>query len=269
MNVESASSSESLADHVNDRTYWRQQLLAISKRLMAVTHHSPTDLTWTTATGQVSCCRAFLYQSDTTLKSWLINSPDTFICVSNTTFPNRPRGRTNERPNGRSPIGMRKRRPLCNGGFSSRNRSQQKRRAQCTIQSEKCLYLREGNGLRSGSQPRPPIEDHNGLAGQYQKLEVEAPGMAISPVARNISERDVTLGGRLNVSEPAAATILPPDEKMRSNWILTRPTEFNCSQKKNYKVLVRAGIKSSILRSTVRVFHTRPEPNLVCRPSFQ
>lgn len=94
MNVKFASRFESLLDFVNDRMLTRQQLLAISKQMVALSDQTSTDLRSTTAGAQVESCRVSLDRAHKTLKFMHISIPEMFICVQSRKLHNKLSGHT-------------------------------------------------------------------------------------------------------------------------------------------------------------------------------
>lgn len=143
-----------------------QQLLANSERFVEVSDQSSTDWTWTIAMVQANDCRVFLDRPHTTSKNPHIRSPETFICARNRNLYKQPSGRTNRRPNGRSPVGPLGQRPFQLRCFSPPNGSQEQRRTSLTRQSDSRSYRRQNNGFRTGFQPRRPMRAQNGPTAQ-------------------------------------------------------------------------------------------------------
>lgn len=89
---------------VNNGALTPQQLLTISKRLVAASNESSTDLTSTTALDQVTYCRVFLHRVHTTSKCPHIRNPKRFIPVCKRNFHNPQTLRRNDSSNEHSPM---------------------------------------------------------------------------------------------------------------------------------------------------------------------
>lgn len=99
MNIELVSSFGSLVDCKNEGKLMLKPLLGILKSLVAVLDQLSSILTPTTAMDQENYCRVCLDHVHNTLKYLRMSSPETFICLCNRNFQNKPTVRTGKRPN--------------------------------------------------------------------------------------------------------------------------------------------------------------------------
>lgn len=106
MNVEWASSFESLVNYMNDETATMQKMVSISDLLVAVSHQLLTKGKSIAAMDQISYCRDSLDLAQTTSKCPPITNAEDFIHAPNRNSHNNPSGHTNDRSNGRPPMGL-------------------------------------------------------------------------------------------------------------------------------------------------------------------
>lgn len=97
-----------------------------------------------------------------------------------------------------------------------------------------------------------------------QKLGVEDPGMACSPVTSHLTESYAASSDIIDVPKPAVTTVLPSDGKNAKELDFNDTDVIALFKEKNYKVHLCVLFTSSILRSTVSIFRTGAGPILAC-----